>query len=652
MNARREFTVEHEYQYDHRSPVRWLASHIWRYPVLIIGFLLTTVGMVASQSMSAVSVGRAFDTVINGQGVSALTYAALLVVAAYVGYGLFDIVNSMAIRVLAQRVERDARDELYLSLLSKSQTFHGRQRVGDLMARVTNDVQQVNQFVSPALGMTTESLLTLIIPLFTIATINYNLLLVPVLFLVVLTFALRGFNNNLKPVAGQLRANFGALNAGLAETITGIEVVKGFAQEPAEEARFQGNARAYRDAFVREGEVNARYLPLLLYGITLGLAFGHALFLFNRGIITVGQVITFMALVGTLRSPIRFLLMTSSAVQQSLASARRILDMILTETELDQNTAGVSKAMAGDVVFDHVSFGYGLTEEAQATSDDGHLPMALHDISFHAAPGKTIAIVGQTGAGKSTLTKLLNRTFDTNDGRVLIDGTDVREWSLESLRGQIATIEQDIFLFSRSIADNIAFGAREAVTREQIEAAAREAQAHDFIMSFPQGYETVIGERGVMLSGGQRQRLAIARAFLSNPRILVLDDSTSAIDSNTEDQIQRAMRRILEGRTTLLITHRLSQIRSADHILLMKNGRLIGQGTHDELMARSAPYRQIFVPDDSKQIHAPAFNGATNGVTGSSTNGLANGHTLKRANDVPAQAAQATAQATTHKESR
>jgi len=606
---RREFTVANEYSYDHRSPLRWLASHIVRYPVLLATFLLTTIGMASSQSMSAVMVGRAFDTVIREAGVPALIVAALLVVAAYVGYGLFDIVNSMAIRVLAQRVERDARDELYLSLLSKSQTFHGRQRIGDLMARVTNDVQQVNQFVSPALGMTTESLLTLIIPLITIATLNLNLLLVPLVFLVALTFALRQHNNNLRPVAGVLRERFGAMNAGLAETIIGIEVVKGFAQEPAEEAHFRSNARDYRNAFVREGGVTARYLPLLLYGIAVGLAFGHALLLFRQGAITVGQVITYMALVGTLRSPIRFLLTTSSVVQQSLASARRILDMILTETELDQNSAGTAKAMQGDIVFDHVSFSYGAaeSEETRAThaKHNGHaaplaetMPLVLSDISFHAKPGQTVAIVGQTGAGKSTLTKLLNRTFDSNSGRVLIDGVDVRDWSLDSLRAQIATIEQDIFLFSRTIAENIAFGAREAVTQAQIEAAAQEAQAHEFIMSFPEGYATVIGERGVMLSGGQRQRLAIARAFLSDPRILVLDDSTSAIDSNTEDQIQRAMRRILEGRTTLLITHRLSQIRSADHILLMKNGRLIAQGTHNDLMASSAPYRQIFVPEE------------------------------------------------------
>ena len=595
--TRREFTIANEYRYDYRSPVRWLASHTFRYPVLFITFLLTTVGMASSQSMSAVMVGRAFDTVIQGGGAAALTGATLLVVAAYVGYGLFDIVNSMAIRVLAQRVERDARDELYLSLLSKSQTFHGRQRVGDLMARVTNDVQQVNQFVSPALGMTTESLLTLIIPLFTIALLNPNLLLVPILFLTGLTFALRRHNENLRPVAGLLRARFGTMNAGLAETISGVEVVKGFAQEAAEEQRFSQNARGYRDAFVQEGDVNARYLPLLLYGIAVGLAFGHALLLNWQGTISVGQVITYMALLGTLRSPLRFLLTTSSVVQQSLASARRILDMILTETELDQNTGGVAKPMHGEIVFENVSFSYDLGNTGQPNLTTA----AINDISFHARPGQTIAIVGQTGAGKTTLTKLINRTFDAASGRVLVDGIDVRDWSLDSLRAQIATIEQDIFLFSRTIAENIAFGAREPVTQEQIEEAAKQAQAHEFIQSFPEGYKTVIGERGVMLSGGQRQRLAIARAFLSDPRILVLDDSTSAIDSNTEDQIQRAMRRILEGRTTLLITHRLSQIRTADQILLMKNGRLIGHGTHAELMSNSPDYRQILAPHEREK---------------------------------------------------
>jgi ATP-binding cassette subfamily B protein len=250
----------------------------------------------------------------------------------------------------------------------------------------------------------------------------------------------------------------------------------------------------------------------------------------------------------------------------------------------------------GEITFENVSFSYAAHASGTEAAEAAARFAALKDISFTAQPGETVAIVGQTGSGKTSLTRLLNRIFDPTAGRVLIDGIDVREWSLDSLRAQIATIEQDVFLFSRTIAENIAFGARGEVTREQIEEAARLAQAHDFIRHFPDGYDTVIGERGVTLSGGQRQRIAIARAFLSDPRILILDDSTSAIDSTTEDQIQRAMRRILEGRTTLLITHRLAQIRRADRILLLKNGALIAQGTHAELLATSAPYRQIFAP--------------------------------------------------------
>src|SRR5690606_34215070 len=234
--------------------------------------------------------------------------------------------------------------------------------------------------------------------------------------------------------------------------------------------------------------------------------------------------------------------------------------------------------------FENVSFSF----------DTGEV---LDDISFHLPAGQTVAIVGTTGSGKSTLTELINRTYDVSKGRILIDGIDVRDWNLTSLRSQISKIEQDVFLFSRTIAENIAFGAPNA-TREQIEQAAHEAQAHNFIMSFEQGYDTVVGERGTTLSGGQRQRVALARAFLSNPRILILDDSTSAIDSATEDEIQKAIRRAQQGRTTLLITHRLSQIRWADHILVIDRGKLVAQGTHDELLRRSTHYRRIFARYD------------------------------------------------------
>jgi ATP-binding cassette subfamily B protein len=254
--------------------------------------------------------------------------------------------------------------------------------------------------------------------------------------------------------------------------------------------------------------------------------------------------------------------------------------MINTETELDENVAGVEQPIEGRVAFEGVTFGY------------NGKPI-LRDVSFTAEPGETIAIVGETGSGKTTLTQLINRIFDVDAGRVLVDDVDVRDWNLAALRSQISTIEQDVFLFSRTLAENIAFGCADA-DQAAIEEAAQAAQAHEFIMSFPEGYATEIGERGVTLSGGQRQRIAIARAFLTDPRVLVLDDSTSAIDSATEDKIQQAMRRISQERTTFLITHRLSQIRWADRILVLRQGALVDQGTHDELMARSEAYRRIF----------------------------------------------------------
>jgi ATP-binding cassette, subfamily B, bacterial len=284
-----------------------------------------------------------------------------------------------------------------------------------------------------------------------------------------------------------------------------------------------------------------------------------------------------------------------SLVQLGVAGAERILAILKEETELDENENGYrggADGMRGEIVFENVSFSYGDT------------PVLKH-ISFHAEPGQTIAIVGQTGAGKSTLTKLVNRIYDVEEGRILVDGVDVRQWSLDALRSQVSTIEQDIFLFSRSIRENIAYGLGQRTDQAAIEQAARDAQAHEFIMSFKDGYETIIGERGVTLSGGQRQRIAIARALLTDPRILILDDSTSAIDSATEDEIQKAIRRLLHRRTTLLITHRLSQIRWADKILVMRRGELIDQGTHTELLERCDTYRRIFAHYDAA-LPAPA----------------------------------------------
>ncbi|MCZ7667166.1 MAG: ABC transporter ATP-binding protein/permease [Chloroflexi bacterium] len=313
----------------------------------------------------------------------------------------------------------------------------------------------------------------------------------------------------LNPVSEAMREQFGTMNAGLAESISGIEVVKGNAQELEELRRFTTNAELYKKYFIKNGIIQAWYLPMLILGICIALGFLQAIYLWSLGMLTLGQVVTFMGLLGVLRFPTFVSIFTFNLVQLGLASGRRILEILNEESHLDQNTAGLGQPIRGDVRFEHVRFSYNGADNSSAV---------VNDVSFAAKAGQTVAIVGQTGSGKTTLTRLINRIFDADEGRVLVDGVDVRDWNLESLRSQISTIEQDVFLFSRTLAENIAFGCPGA-DQAAIERAAKEAQAHEFIQSFAEGYQTEVGERGVMLSGGQRQRIAIARAFLTDPRI-------------------------------------------------------------------------------------------------------------------------------------
>jgi ATP-binding cassette subfamily B protein len=577
-----EFAVETGHQTDQSTPLRWVWSHIRRQKWLIFILFIGAFGNAALAAQIPILIGRAFNA---AQAIPAnlqiIGTVAIWIIIGQAVRAVLQLGRNFSASVIGERLERDAREELYLSLLGKSMTFHGLQPVGDTMARATNDVREMNLMVYPGLNLVIGSANFILMPIVTAPSYHPQLLLAPLFFTITYIFALIRYINILSPISDRVRQSFGRLNSRLAEAMDGIETVKGAAAESHEVALFATNAQTVRDAVVEQGRVEARFLPLLLQGITTAIGFTHALLLYQAGQLTVGDVIAYMGLLSLFGFPTFVSLTAYSQVSRGMAGARRILELMRMETELGENQAGHHGTMSGQVRFEQVSFGY---EEGTEV---------IHDVSFTVEPGETVAIVGQTGAGKSTLAKLINRTYDVNQGCVMVDGVDVRDWQLASLRQQISIIEQDIFLFSRTVAENIAFGVQDA-TSEMIEAAAKAAQAHEFILNFADGYDTVVGERGVTLSGGQRQRLALARAFLTRPHILILDDSTSAVDSATEDKIQQAIAHAAASQTTILITHRLSQIRWADKVILLRQGKLVAVGNHDSLMESYPAYRRIF----------------------------------------------------------
>jgi ATP-binding cassette subfamily B protein len=553
--------------------------------------VLGAVGNAGLAALVPVLTGDAFNAMLKPvSDTSVLIPLALIIGTSQIIRGALQLGRNFGAELLAQKLERSVRDELYLSLLGKSMTFHNLQPVGDTMARATNDVREVNYMFSPGVNLVVGSSIFILMPIFVAGRYHPALILTPVVFIVLYFFFLVRYLRTLAPITDEVRSTFGRMNTHLAESLDGVEVVKGASQEEAEVDRFVMNASRVRNAFVKQGDLEGRYVAMLLLGCAYAFGLFHALLLFRRGLLDLGAVVAYFGLLRLLEFPTFTATFAYSQISSGISSARRILDLINRETDLDQNAQGYADAMKGEVELRNVSFTYTLS------GMDGKRPSqedVLQNISFKVKPGQTVAIVGQTGAGKTSLVKLINRTYDVTQGQVLVDGVDVRDWNLAGLRSQISMIEQDIFLFSRSVSDNIAFGKPEA-TQEEVELAAKSAQADDFIQTFDRGYGTVIGERGVTLSGGQRQRLALARAFLTDPHILILDDSTSAIDSATEDKIQRAIANAARGRTTFIITHRLSQIRWADLIIVLRKGKIAAIGTHDELMKTSEAYSRIF----------------------------------------------------------
>ncbi len=577
-----EFVIEKRVSPNRSGPIRWVFSHAIQYWYLILMMSLGAFGNAALAAAVPVLCGMAFDLIQNNrqQGLS-LGWIAVLLAVSQLVRGVVQFGRNFGAEWIAQRVERDIREELYISLLGKSMTFHNLQPVGDTMARATNDVREVNFMFSPGLNLVIGSANFLLMPVLIAPTYHPSLILVPLIFIIGYFLSLGQYLWELTPITRGVRSSFGKLNTRLSEALDGIETVKGLAQEESEIERFHEHASDFRDFTVQQGDVEARFIPLALLAFAEAFGLLHALLLFQKGIIDIGSVVAYFGLIQMFGFPTFTSLWAYSQVSLGISGAKRVLDLIKEENNLDQNVAGYTGPVRGEVEFRDVSFAY------------PNASPVLKNISFQVSKGQTVAIVGQTGAGKTTLVKLINRTYDVQSGQILVDGVDVRDWNLEALRRGVSMIEQDIFLFSRSVAENIAFG-RPSAEAGEIDQAAISAQAKEFISTFKDGYETVIGDRGVTLSGGQRQRVALARAFLVNPNILILDDSTSSIDSETEDKIQRAIYAAAKGRTTFLITHRISQIRWADLIVVFRKGEVVAVGSHTELLERSEPYRRIF----------------------------------------------------------
>jgi ABC-type multidrug transport system fused ATPase/permease subunit len=547
---------------------------------VIASFALAAVAMAAGVAVPYL-VGRTVDRIRAGD--PDLWPLAAAIVAA----GLARLAFSVARRLVAGRVslgvEFDLRNRMYAHLQSLELGFFDTQQTGQLMSRSTVDLQAVRFFLGYGLVFILQSALTILIAAGVMIAVNPTLAavaLAPVPFVVAIAARYGRLN---RPATQEVQQRIAELTAEAEENVSGIRVVKAFAQEARQLARFQTAVRRVFDQSLVSTRLRAFYNPFIGFLPQLGLA---ALLLVGgrqaiSGAITIGEFVAFYGYVLMLTAPMRMLGIALGMAQRAVASGARVFEILDREPRMTA-PAGAPPLPPGRgaVRFDHVTFAY-----------DGSEPV-LTDVTLDVAAGRTVALVGATGSGKTTLAALVPRLYDPVAGHVLIDGADVRTVELGSLRREIALVSDDAFLFSATLRDNIAYARSDATDAEVAEAAARAGLA-DFVAELPDGYETRVGERGLTLSGGQRQRVAIARALIANPRILILDDATSSVDATTESRIKEALREVMEGRTTFVIAHRLSTISLADEIVVLEAGRVAARGTHDELLASSDLYREI-----------------------------------------------------------
>lgn len=569
----------------------WIFKHLIhkKNKYLLILYIVLSILANFMLSFNIVIIGYAIEDIflkIGGSVVPNILFWTFLYLANSISTQVIGVIQRISRIILAQKLEEEVRKEFYIILLGKSQSFHDRQAIGDIMARATNDVRFLNFLINPGISNLWVALNNIFVPITTIFIIFPSLPqlgIIPIIFVGSFLYSLKNYVIKLTPLFRSRQAEFANMNAILNESLDGIEVIKSMAQERQSIEKYRSSAVLFRDISIKAGYIQARYYPRLLIAVAITLGLTHSFILNYFGLMSVAEIIIFLGLLSNLRNAIDSSLYSFYFIKAASIGAERLIETMLSESEITNPPNPVIKKIDGKIVFDNVSFSYPGTNN-----------YVLRNISFEVSSGQTVAIVGTTGSGKTTLTKLISRLYNVIEGKIEIDDINIKNYSLKSLRDQIAYIEQDVFLFSKSAYENIAFG-RENFSKEEIIKVAKEAQAHDFIDELPEQYETSVGERGVQLSGGERQRIAIARAFLSDPKILILDDASSSIDAQTEEKIQEAISKILRDRTTLLITHRLSQIRWADLIIVLEKGRIVAKGSHKDLLKNSEEYRKIFI---------------------------------------------------------
>jgi ABC-type multidrug transport system fused ATPase/permease subunit len=527
--------------------------------------------------------GRAINS-IKGHDRHVLVTWGLLIAAAGLGRLVLSVFRRLVAGRVSLGVEMDLRNGIYAQLQRLELSFFDRQQTGQLMSRATVDLQSVRWFLGYGLVFIAQSLLSILLAAAAMFILRPDLAAMSLAPVLVVIFIAQRYGKYSRPALQEAQQRIAELTADAEENISGIRVVKAFAQEERQLARFGHSVSRVFDQQMTATRIQARYTPIIGFLPNLGLAV--ILLVGGRevidGSLSLGTFTAFYAYLLILISPMRTLGYMLSAAQRATASGARIFQVLdrAPRMTVPENAPALPPGR-GEVTFD----GAGLTFEGSARP-------ALHDIDLEIEAGSTVALVGAMGSGKTALVSLIPRLYDVTEGSVRIDGADVRDVDPTSLRHQIAVVTDDPFLFSATVHDNIAYGRPEA-TRAEVEEAARAAQADGFIRALPDGYDTLVGERGLTLSGGQRQRIAIARAIAANPRILILDDATSSVDASTEQEIKVALREVMAGRTTFIVAHRLSTIALADEIIVLEDGTVVARGSHEQLLSESELYREI-----------------------------------------------------------